>query len=166
MTDTRTKSSSPATAKSGDTQGARRATGVSPDFAAEPAQAILASEVLEKSVRRRFTAAYKRRILSQADACTESGAIGELLRREGLYSSHLSKWRAQREAALHEGLSKPRGRQRQEKNPLAGENARLQKENQRLQARLTQAQTIIEVQKKLSQLLGLSENPTHPETLS
>ena len=164
MTNTRTKSSSPATPKSGDTQGALRAPCVSPDFAAEPARAI--SEVLEKSVRRRFTAAYKRRILSKADACTEPGAIGELLRREGLYSSHLSKWRAQREAALHEGLSKPRGRQRQEKNPLVGENARLQKENQRLQARLTQAQTIIEVQKKLSHLLGLSENPTHPETSS
>jgi transposase-like protein len=126
----------------------------------------MASEVLEKSVRRRFTAAYKRRILSQADACTEPGAIGELLRREGLYSSHLSKWRAQREQAIRAGLSKPRGRKVQEKNPLAGENARLQKENQRLQARLTQAQTIIEVQKKLSQLLGLSENPTHNETSS
>jgi len=165
MTDTRTKSSSQATPKLGATPVALRAPCVAPNFAAEPAR-TMASEVLEKSVRRRFTAAYKRRILSQADACTEPGAIGELLRREGLYSSHLSKWRAQREAAIHEGLSKPRGRQRQEKNPLAGENARLQKENQRLQARLMQAKTIIEVQKKLSQLLGLSEDPTHHETSS
>jgi transposase-like protein len=126
----------------------------------------MTSEVLEKSARRRFTAAYKRRILSKADACTEPGAIGELLRREGLYSSHLSKWRVQREAAIQEGLSKQRGRQRLEKNPLAGENARLQKENQRLQASLTQAKTVIEVQKKLSQLLGLSEDLTHPEISS
>lgn len=116
------------------------------------------SEVLEKATRRRFSAEYKQRILAEADACKEFGQIGALLRREGLYSSHLAKWREQRDEAIRHGLSKPRGRMPLEKNPLAEENARLQQEIQRLQARLTQAQTIIDVQKKLSQLLGLSEN--------
>lgn len=114
-------------------------------------------EVLEKAPRRRFTAAYKQRILAEADACVEAGQIGALLRREGLYSSHLSKWRAQRERAVREGLSKNRGRKPMGKNPLAEEIARLQKENQRLEERLLQAQTIIDVQKKLSQLLAMSE---------
>jgi transposase-like protein len=105
------------------------------------------SEVLEKAARRRFTAEYKQRILVEADACTKPGQISVLLRREGLYSSHLSKWREQREEAIRAGLSKPRGRPAEEKNPLAEENARLQQEIQRLPARLTQAQTLIDVQK-------------------
>jgi transposase len=115
-------------------------------------------EVLDKAARRRFTADYKQRILAQADACTEPGQIGALLRREGLYSSHLSKWREQRAAAIREGLSKLRGRKPVEKNPLVEENAHLQQQVQRLQTRLLQAQTIIEVQKKLSQWLGLNES--------
>ena len=126
----------------------------------EPASRI-SSEVLEKSARRRFTAEYKQRILTEADACIEPGDIGKLLRREGLYSSHLSTWRAQRKQAVREGLSKRRGRKVQDKNPLAEENARLQKNIKHLQERLTQAETIIEVQKKLSQLLGLNENPAN-----
>ena len=113
--------------------------------------------MLEKPVRRRFTADYKQRILTEADACTEPGDIGKLLRREGLYRSHLSKWRVLREQAVHEGLSNRRGRKAQAKNPLAHENALLQKEVKRLEDRLTQAHTIIDVQKKLSQLLGLNE---------
>lgn len=125
---------------------------------AKPASRIT-SEVQEKPVRRRFTAEYKESILAEADASTKPGDIGEMLRREGLYSSHLSKWRAQREEAVREGLSKRRGRKSQDKNPLAEENARLQKEINRLQERLTQAQIIIDVQKKLSQLLGLNETP-------
>ncbi len=124
------------------------------------------SEVLEKAARRRFTAEYKQRILTEADACEEAGEIGQLLRREGLYSSHLSKWRAQREQGIRDRLSKSRGRKAQKKNPLAEENARLQKENQRLQERLMQAQTIIDVQKKLSQLLGLNETPPSDGRLS
>ena len=119
--------------------------------------------LIEKAVRRRFSAEYKQRILSQADACTELGEIGKLLRREGLYSSHLSKWRAQRDRAVHEGLSRKRGRKPAHKNPLVEENARLQKQVKRLEARVAQAQTIIEVQKKLSQLLSLSESPAHEE---
>ena len=104
--------------------------------------------------------------MTEADACIESGDIGKLLRREGLYSSHLSTWRAQREQAVHEGLSKQRGRKAQDKNPLAEENVRLQKDIKRIQERLTQAETIIAVQKKLSQLLGLNETPAHDEKSS
>ncbi len=121
----------------------------------------ITSEVAEKAVRRRFSAQYKQRILSQADACTELGEIGKLLRREGLYSSHLSKWRAQRDQAVQEGLSRKRGRKPAQKNPLVEENARLQNQVKRLEARVAQAQTIIEVQKKLAQLLSLSESPAH-----
>jgi transposase len=118
----------------------------------------ISSEVLEKTARRRFTAEYKQRILTEADSCTEPGDIGKLLRRGGLYSSHLSTWRARREQAVREGLSKRRGRKVQDKNPLVVENARLQKDIKHIQERLTQAETIIEVQKKLSQLLGLNES--------
>ena len=142
-----------------DTEGARRATGVSTAPSAGPAR--VTTEVLEKPVRRRFTAEYKQRILAEADGCNEPGDMGKLLRREGLYSSHISKWRTQRDEAITDGLSKQRGRKSQGKNPLAEENARLQKEIKHLQERLTQAQTIIEVQKKLSQLLGLIEIPAH-----
>ena len=106
-----------------------------------------------KPQRRSFTAEYKRRILKKVDACTTPGAIGALLRREGLYSSHLSKWRQQRAAGQLQGLRpKKRGRK---PDPQATELARLQRENGRLQARLEQAEAIIEVQKKLCRLLEL-----------
>lgn len=117
------------------------------------------TEVLEKATRRRFSADYKRRILAEADSCTNPGDTGRLLRREGLYSSNLTNWRAQREQGILEGLSKSRGRKPQEKSLLAEENTRLQKENQHLRERLSQAQTIIDVQKKLSQLLGMNNSP-------
>ena len=130
---------------------------------AQPASQIV-SEVLEKPARRRFTADYKQRILAEADACARNRVISaNLLRREGLYGSHLSMWRSQREQAVLEGLSHRRGRKAQDKNPLALENARLQKEVKRLQDRLTQAHTIIDVQKKLIQLLGLNETLAHNE---
>src|SRR5210317_852328 len=89
-----------------DTQGARRATGGA--CAAGEAPRQVATEVLEKASRRTFTAQYKQRILAQADACSEPGCIGKLLRSEGLYSSHLSKWRSEREQAIRAGLSKQR----------------------------------------------------------
>ena len=112
-------------------------------------------EVVPKAKRRRFSAEYKRRILEEADNCTEAGQIGALLRREGLYSSHLSTWRRQREKGLLEGLS-PKKRGRKRKDELEREVARLQRENDRLRANLEQAEMIIEVQKKLSRLLGLA----------
>jgi transposase len=112
-------------------------------------------EVVPKAKRRKFSAEYKRRILEEADNCTEPGQIGALLRREGLYSSHLSTWRRQRDRGLVQALSsRKRGRKR--KDELEREVARLQRENERLQASLEQAETIIEVQKKLSRLLGLA----------
>jgi transposase-like protein len=94
-------------------------------------------EVPEKPVRRRFGAEYKRRVLEEADACTESGQVGALLRREGLYSSHLSTWRNQREKGTLAGLQpKKRGPKSKRGDPLVGENERLRRENDRLSKRL------------------------------
>ena len=112
-------------------------------------------EVVPKAKRRKFSAEYKRRILEEADNCTESGQIGALLRREGLYSSHLSTWRRQRDQGLVRALG-PKKRGRKRKDELEREVAKLQRENEQLQSRLEQAETIIEVQKKLSRLLGLA----------
>ncbi len=114
-------------------------------------------EVVVKADRRRFTAAYKYRILQEADAATQPGAVGALLRREGLYSSHLSTWRHQRAQGELQGLTPAkRGRQA---DPQAVEIVRLQRETERLTAQLARAELIIEVQKKVSQLLGLPESP-------
>ena len=116
-------------------------------------------EVVPKAKRRQFTAKYKLRIVREADACTESGQIGSLLRREGLYSSYLSKWRQQREDGQLQALSsKKRGRKPED--PSVEELAQLQRENERLRARLDQAEIIINVQKKLSKLLGLTTDTT------
>jgi transposase-like protein len=110
---------------------------------------------LESPVRRRFTAEYKRRILEEADRCTEHGQLGALLRREGLYSSHLTTWRNQRDQGVLNGLTpKKRGRKPHKKDPLVEENERLKRENARLTARLKQAEVIIDVQKKLARILG------------
>ena len=111
-------------------------------------------EVLEKPVRRRFDAKYKLRVLEQADRCTEVGQLGQLLRREGLYSSHLTTWRRQREEGTLAALQpKRRGRKAQPQDPLVQENERLRRENEQLAERLRQAETIIDVQKKISELL-------------
>jgi len=111
-------------------------------------------EVVPRAKRRQFSAQYKLRILTEVDQCTQRGEIGALLRREGLYSSHLTTWRKQRDRGQLQGLTpKKRGRK---PDPQAAELARLQRENERLKARLEQAETIIEVQKKLSQMLGLT----------
>ena len=117
-------------------------------------------QVVPKAERRKFSAEYKERILAEADACTERGQIGALLRREGLYSSHLVKWRTQRERGELGG--RKRGRK---SDPQATETARLQRENEQLRARLAQAEEIIQVQKKLAQLLGktLDDAPKNNE---
>jgi len=113
-------------------------------------------EVPEKAARRRFTVEYKLQILRQAEVCGEGGGVGALLRREGLYSSHLTTWRRQRDAGILSGLRpKPRGRKANPIHPLEVENEQLRKENSRLQKRLKQAELIIEVQKKISQMLGI-----------
>ena len=111
-------------------------------------------EVIPQSKRRRFSAEYKLRVLAEADSCTERGEIGALLRREGLYSSHLTTWRRQRDEGQLQGLKgKKRGRKADQ---AAAELAQLRRENEQLQVRLQQAETIIDVQKKLCGLLGLS----------
>jgi transposase-like protein len=112
-------------------------------------------------VRRRFPAEYKLRILREADGCLQPGQLGALLRREGLYSSHLTTWRQQREEGTLAGLTpKRRGRKANPDAPLIAENERLKRETQRLAAKLRQAETIIEVQKKLSEILGIPLPPT------
>jgi transposase len=119
--------------------------------------------VTSKAKRRRFTAEYKRKILQEADACTESGQIGALLRREALYSSHLVTWRQARERGELEGLApKKRGPKAQEPNPLSQQLAALERENARLKAENAKLQIICDVQKKVSQLLGVTL-PTIPE---
>ena len=113
-------------------------------------------EVLERPVRRRFAVEYKVRILAEADACTEMGQLSELLRREGLYSSHLSNWRRQRDEGVLAGLTpKRRGRKSKAKNPVADENEHLRRENGRLKEKLRQAELIIDVQKKVSEMLSI-----------
>lgn len=117
------------------------------------AQCVPDPEVTPKAKRRTFSAEYKLRILDEAAACTRPGERGALLRREGLYSSHLTHWRRElREGALAGLKPKKRGRKA---DPLVAENALLRRENARLQAKLERAETIIVVQKKLSDLLGL-----------
>ncbi len=117
-------------------------------------------EVVPTARRRRFNRGEKLRILAAAEACTESGEMGALLRREGIYSSYLSRWRRVRGRGELTALSpKKRGPKPPADKAWVKEVAKLRRENERLQARLAQAEVIIEVQKKLSQLLGLS-----PET--
>lgn len=113
------------------------------------------SEVVPKAQRRTFTVRYKLRVLEEADKCREqSGQIGALLRREGLYASHLTAWRRQREAGQLAGLSpRKRGRKVDER---AAEISRLRAEKEQLERRVAQAELIIEAQKKLSEILGLT----------
>ena len=112
-------------------------------------------EVVPKAKRRVFTASYKQWVLEEADKCREQpGRVGPLLRREGLYSSHLTTWRRQREAGQLAGLApQKRGRKVDE---TAAENNRLRQANERLERQLTQAELIIDAQKKLSEILGLT----------
>lgn len=115
-------------------------------------------EVVEKVKRRRFTGKYKLRILEEADTCTKNGEIGALLRREGLYHSYLEKWRQQRSNGTLKALSeKKRGRKPTQPNPLEKENKRIAYENQRLRNELRKAHLIIEMQKKMSELLGIDQ---------
>lgn len=113
-------------------------------------------EVPDKAVRRRFTAEYKLRILNEADVCTDPGSLGALLRREGLYASNLNTWPHQRERGILSGLTpKKRGRKESLRDPLIAENEKLRRENERIAKRLRQAEIIIDVQKKVSQILGI-----------
>jgi transposase len=118
---------------------------------------MLDPEVVPLAERRRFTAKEKLRIVEEADACIEPGQIGALLRREGIYSSYLSRWRRARDRGQLTALGpQQRGPKPATDATLSREVTRLQRENEKLKARLDQAETIIEVQKKLSTLLGLN----------
>lgn len=114
-------------------------------------------EVVPKAQRRRFSATYKQRILEAVEQCADAQSRGQLLRREGLYSSHVSTWRRQRDDGALEGLTpKKRGRKPRAVNPQARRVAELERECSRLRHRLQQAEMIIDVQKKLSRLLSTS----------
>jgi transposase len=121
-------------------------------------------EVPEKAKRRRFSAEYKLAILREADACTEPGQIGALLRRERLYSSHLVDWRRQREAGALQALARTRGPR--PADPAHAEVERLRRENERLSRRLAQAERIIEIQGKVSELLGIPLDPASDDEQS
>lgn len=115
-------------------------------------------EVPAKATRRRFSANYKTDILQEADACKGiPGAMGRLLRREGLYSSHLTTWKKQGEKGKLAGLTpKKRGRKANHVNPLTTKVKTLENEINRLEGKLEKAETIIAFQKKLSEMLGIN----------
>jgi transposase len=138
-----------------EAEGARRATGASGPSAT--LRATPDPEVAAKVRRRQFTAAYRFRILKEADACTKHGALGALLRREGLYSSHLVNWRRQREQGeLGAGRARMRGPTPKLIDPRV---KHLEVENRRLQRKLARAETIITLQKKVAEILGIPLRP-------
>jgi transposase-like protein len=124
-------------------------------------------EVVERPDRRTFTAEFKQRILAEADACAGTGEIGAMLRRHGLYSSHLTSWRRQRDEGTIAGLApRKRGRRPTPKNPLADQVAHLERENKRLLARAERAERLVELQKKVAELLGDPLPPPPNELVS
>ena len=139
---------------SGETEGVRRATGVSP--AGAPA-GVPDPTVEAKPTRRRFTAEYKLRLLREVARAREPGEIGAILRREGLYSSQLTQWRRDRDRVAKAGLAaRRRGPEPKVKDPrvkqLERENAKLRRRNQRLE-------TLVAIQKKASEILGIPLSP-------
>ena len=141
--------------------------------AAAEAGAVLTSasrpdpEVVAKAKRRTFTAEYKQRILQEADsAAATPGGVGALLRREGLYSSHLVSWRRERRAGVLEALKPRRRGPRSERNPLAEENQKLRRQVGQLTEKLRKAEIIIDVQKKVAALLGNPIPDVDPEEKS
>ena len=139
-----------------EAEGARRATGAAGSMATSRA-ADPDPEVPAKATRRRFSAEYRLRIVKLADACKKPGDVGALLRREGLYSSHLTHWRQQRERGALAGMrGRKRGPVSQAIDPRVKE---LETENARLQRKLQRADTIITLQKKVAEILGIPLNP-------
>ena len=112
-------------------------------------------EVLARAKRRTYTGEFKQKVLAEADAARGSGEIGAVLRRHGLYSSHLTKWRQERKSGILEGLAPQKRGPKSKANPLTAENQKLQRANERLTDRLRKAEIIIDVQKKVAMLLGL-----------
>lgn len=121
-------------------------------------------EVLAKAARRRFTLEYKRKILKEADACRRPGEIGALLRREGLYSSHLASWRASRDCGELGGTGvKKRGPQAQPVHPDTKRLKALERENRQLRARAKRAEGLVELQKKVAALFDTETTPSDEE---
>jgi transposase len=138
----------------GETERARRASGVFSATAA-PAEQAPPTEVEPRAQRRSFTAEYKRRILREADRCTKPGELGALARREGLYFSHIRDWRRARERGELEGLSpKKRGPKPAPPDPRDKKIAEQQREIERLTKRAERAEALVELQKKVAALLG------------
>ena len=119
---------------------------------------VASNEVNPAPQRRRFTAAYKAGIIARAEGCTQSGELGALLRSEGLYSSHLSKWRTQVEAGTLAALGRKRG-PKANHAPDADKLSKLERENAKLRRKLAHAEKVIDVQKKLSEILGVTLDP-------
>lgn len=121
-----------------------------------PAEVSREVEVVAKATRRRFSAEYKLKILRDADACKKPGDIGALLRRDGLYFSNVKTWRKQRRTGELVGLAqKKRGPAPKEKNPLAAKMAALEREVARQKARAERAEALVDLQKKVSEILGI-----------
>jgi len=139
------------------TNGGRRPTLVAAPAAASP-------ELSDRPRRRTFTAQDKLRILAETDRAAETGGIGAILRREGLYSSALTDWRRQRDAGAFGALvPAKRGPKTSERNPLAAQLALVERDNARLTLRLKRAEAIIELQKKVAELLGIPLAPNGDE---
>ena len=112
-------------------------------------------EVLARAKRRTYTGEYKQQVLAEADAARGSGEIGAVLRRHGLYSSHLTKWRQERNSGIIDGLAPQKRGPKSKTNPLTAENQKLRRDNERLTERLRKAEIVIDVQKKVAMLLGI-----------
>ena len=142
----------------GETEGARRATGVSPAGAPEgvPDPAVDA-----KAKRRRFTAEYKIKILREVDRAKAPGEVGAILRREGLYSSHLSVWRRDRDRAAKVGLAA--GKRGPKAKVVDPKIKQLERENAKLRRRNERVELMLSIQKKASELLGIPLNPHDPD---
>jgi len=147
----KTSSSSAALAASERSGEAANAAGAAPTALRPP---VPDSEVVARPRRRRFTAEYKRSILDQADAAQDSRTVGALLRREGLYASHLTTWRQQRKQGEIDALTAKKRGPKVVVSPLVKQNRELQATNDRLTRKLKNAELIIEVQKKVAALLG------------
>jgi transposase-like protein len=116
-------------------------------------------EVSATKPRQRFSAQYKLRILNEYESLTEQGQKGAFLRREGLYHSNIHRWRQQRERGVLQGLSQKRGRKPKKKDPEQKRIDELERENAKLRDQLKKAETIIDFQKKISEILGIPQNP-------
>lgn len=135
---------------------AERSAGATKTAQSQMRMVVADPEVSAARGRRRFSAAYKAEIVRKVDACQEPGEIGVILRREGLYSSQLTQWRKQYRDGAEAALRDDKRGRKPVNSPLAEENERLRRELERTQKKLKQAETIIEFQKNLSEMLGIS----------